>query len=70
MSDTDPIRALAARRQAPTYRLPEYVRPRFDTAPEVNLYALTPGGGRGDDRTPADHFDRHLSDQLNGSYGA
>lgn len=70
MSDTDPIRAMAAVRRPATYRLPEYARPRLDDAPAVNLHGLTPGAGLSVEPTPAERFARFLRDQRDGAYGA
>lgn len=70
MSDTDPIRALAAKRQAPTYRLPAYIRPRFPDPTPTPVEALVPGAGTAAGPAVADVFNSFLRDQLGGAYGS
>jgi hypothetical protein len=70
MSDSDPIRAMAAARRPPTYRLPAYIRPRFPDPAPTPIEALTPGAGARTDPAVADVFTSFIRDQLGGAYGS
>jgi len=69
VSDTDPIRALAAKRQTPTYRLPDYIRPTFPDPTPTNVESLVPAGQPVPGPTVTEAFNNFIRDQLDGVYG-